>query len=107
MAAVDCGTLVNPDGVRAQCEGAVMDGLATVLHWRVPFEDGVVLPRNFDGFPLLRMREAPEVEVLLLPSGDPPTGMGEPPYPSVPPAITAALHAATGRRYRNLPIGSA
>jgi isoquinoline 1-oxidoreductase beta subunit len=104
-AAVDCGTIVDRDGVRAQAEGAVVDGMATVLHWRIGYRDGRPTATNFDGFPLLRMSEAPEVDVVLAPSGDSPTGMGEPPYPSVAPAITSALFAATGRRHRRLPIG--
>lgn len=104
VAAVDCGTVVDPNGVRAQCEGAVMDGLATVLHWGVRYRNGRVLASNFDGFPLLRMVDAPRVEVILMPDGSPPTGMGEPPYPSVAPAVTAAVFAATGRRHRRLPV---
>ena len=103
-AAIDCGTVVDPNGVRAQVEGAAMDGVASVLHWRTTYADGRAVAHNFDGFPLLRMSEAPVVETVLVPSGDPPTGMGEPPYPSVPPSVTAAIAAATGRRHRRLPI---
>lgn len=104
VAAIDCGIVVNPDGLEAQVEGAVMDGVATVLHWEVTFERGRVQQENFDGFPLLRIDEAPRVEVQIVESSAPPSGTGEPPYPSVPPAITNALFAATGRRHRRLPI---
>lgn len=96
--------MVDPDGVRAQAEGSIMDGMATAFHWQIPYRGGRVLTTNFDRFPLLRATEAPAADVMLVPSGAPPTGVGEPPYPSVPPAITAALFAATGRRYRRLPV---
>lgn len=104
VVAIDCGTVVNPDGVEAQVEGAVMDAVATVLHWQVTFEDGRVQQSNFDDYPLLRIDEAPAVEVHVLDSREHPSGTGEPPYPPVPPAITNAVFAATGRRIRRLPL---
>lgn len=103
-AAVDCGRVVNPDGVRAQAEGAAMDAAATVLHWQVTLEDGRVEQSNFHDLPPLRIGEAPEVAVRVVESDRPPSGMGEPPYPSAVAAIVNAVSAATGRRVRSLPV---
>jgi len=103
VSAIDCGIAVNPDGVEAQVEGAVMDGVASVLHWEITFADGRVVEDGFGSYPLLRIGEAPRVEVHVLPSREPPSGTGEPPYPPVPPAIANAVFAATGTRLRKLP----
>lgn len=104
VAALDCGRVVNPDGVEAQMEGGVIDGVATVLHWRATIERGRVREGNFDSYPLLRMDEAPEIETHVVASEAPPSGTGEPPYPSVAPAIVNAIFAATGTRVRRLPL---
>jgi isoquinoline 1-oxidoreductase beta subunit len=104
VAAVDCGRVINPDGVEAQVEGAAIDGVATVFKWQITLEDGRVQQSNFHDYPLLRIDEAPEIEVHILPSAEAPSGMGEPPYPSVAPAITNAIFAATGVRIRRLPL---
>lgn len=106
VAALDCGLVVNPSGVRAQVEGAVMDGVATVLKWGITVADGQVQESNFHDYPLIRIDEAPEVDVVLLPSDRPPNGTGEPPYPSVAPAIANAVFAASGVRIRRLPLRS-
>ncbi len=105
VSAVDCGTVVNPSGVEAQVEGAAMDAAATVLKWNITLRAGRVQEKNFDAYPLLRIDEAPAVETVILPSDRPPSGMGEPPYPGMPPAITNAVLSAAGRRIRRLPIG--
>ena len=105
VTALDCGLVVNPSGAEAQAEGAVMDAVATVLHWGLTVRDGRVQQGNFDDYSLLRIGEAPVVETILLPSDRPPSGMGEPPYPGVPPAITNAVFSVAGRRIRRLPIG--
>ncbi len=104
VSALDCGLVINPDGVEAQVEGAVMDGVATVLKWGITLDQGRVQQSNFHDYPMLTMGEAPKVEVHIIPSTLPPSGTGEPPYPSVPPAITNAIFAATGTRIRRLPI---
>lgn len=104
VAAVDCGTVVDPDGVRAQVEGAVMDAIGTVFYWSVPFEDGRVTVSNFTDYRLPRMTETPRIEVLIVPSGDAPSGMGEPPYPSAVPAIATALGRALDGPVRQLPL---
>jgi isoquinoline 1-oxidoreductase beta subunit len=104
IAAVDAGRVINSDGARAQIEGAAMDAVATVFRWSVTLERGRVREGNFDAYRPLRIDEAPDVDVVMLPSSAPPSGMGEPPYPSAVPAITNALFAATGARIRRLPL---
>ncbi len=103
-AAVDCGTVVNPDIVRAQIEGGIIFGLTAALKGAVTFKDGHAEQTNFDGYPLLAMSETPEIEVLLVPSGDPLGGVGEIAVPPVAPALANAIFAATGKRLRSLPL---
>ena len=103
VVAIDCGTIVDQDGVRAQAEGAVIDGISTVFHWAVPYRDGRVTVSNFSDYRLSRAAEAPSVEVHLVPGGGSPTGMGEPPYPSVVPAIATAIGRLYGKPVRRLP----
>ncbi len=102
--AVDCGVVVNPAIVRAQMESAMMYGLTAALYGRVSIQGGRVVESNFHDYLMLRMNEAPEVEVVLVPSGDPPGGVGEPGLPPLAPAVTNALFALTGQRIRELPI---
>ncbi|MDJ1159799.1 xanthine dehydrogenase family protein molybdopterin-binding subunit [Chelatococcus sp. SYSU_G07232] len=104
VAAVDCGLAINPDVVRAQVEGAVGFALSSVLRNRVTLKDGEVQETNFDGFEPTRMSEMPKVEVHILPSAEPPTGIGEPGVPCLAPAIGNAVFAATGKRLRSLPL---
>jgi len=102
--AIDCGVVVNPAIVRAQMESAIMYGLTAALYGRISIEGGRAVQSNFHDYPMLRMNEAPEVEVVLVPSGDPPGGVGEPGLPPAAPAVTNALFALTGQRIRDLPI---
>ncbi len=102
--AVDCGVVVNPAIVRAQMESGIMYGLTAALYGRVSIAGGRVAESNFHDYAMLRMNEAPEVEVVLAPSGDPPGGVGEPGLPPLAPAVTNALFALTGQRIRELPI---
>lgn len=104
VAVLDCGRVVDPSGARAQMEGAAMDGVATVLHWEATLAGGVVEQSNFHDYPALRIDEAPIVETHLVEDDRAPSGAGEPPYPSVAPAIANAIFAATGTRVRRLPI---
>lgn len=104
VAAVDCGRVVNPDGVAAQVEGAAIDGVATVLKWGITYSNGRVEQHTFKDFPLVTIGEAPVIETHIVPSEAEPSGMGEPPYPSVAPAIVNAIYAASGRRVRRLPL---
>ncbi|MFB0516337.1 MAG: xanthine dehydrogenase family protein molybdopterin-binding subunit, partial [Candidatus Neomarinimicrobiota bacterium] len=104
VCAIDCGTVINPDGVRAQAEGGIVLGLTAALYGAITLENGYVQQSNFHNYKLLTMREMPEVETYTVPSAEPPTGVGEPPLPPTPPALVNAIHAATGKRIRRLPI---
>ncbi len=104
MCAVDCGIAVNPDEVEAQMEGGIGFGLSAALHSAITFKDGRVEQSNFDDYRLLRMKEMPRVEVHIVASDAPPTGVGEPGVPPIAPAVANALFAATGKRLRKLPF---
>jgi isoquinoline 1-oxidoreductase subunit beta len=104
VCAVDCGRVVNPDGVKAQVEGAIIFGLTAALNTEITFKNGRVQQGNFDDYPMVRMTEAPEIEVHIVPSEQPPTGVGEPGVPPVAPALANALFTVTGHRIRRLPI---
>ena len=104
-AAMDCGLVINPDGAAAQVQGNVMWGVGSALLESVTIRDGAVVPGNFDGYPLLTMKESPHVDVILLESGDgQPRGVGEPAIGPVAPAIGNAVFALTGQRLRRLPF---
>lgn len=104
-AAGDVGRqIINPAGAYNQAQGGILDGLAAALHQSITIEGGRVVQENFNSFGLLRMREAPPVEVHFRVTDNPPTGLGEPSLPPVLPALCNALYAATGRRIRRLPI---
>lgn len=103
-AAIDCGPIVNPDGLRAQVEGAIAFGLGAALKGRITFADGRVEQTNFDGYPSLMLAEAPEIDVVIVPSDAPMGGVGEPGTPPIAPAVANAIFAATGQRMRSLPF---
>jgi len=96
--------LVNPSGALNQAQGSVIDGIGQALHNAVRIEKGRVMQTNFHDYPLIRMNQAPPVEVHFLKTEFPPTGMGEPALPPVLPALVNAVFAATGKRIRRLPI---
>ena len=104
ICAVDCGRVVNPDLVRAQMEGGIVFGLSAALKQRISYRDGRVEQDNFHTYPLLRMNEMPEVDVVIVESDAEPTGVGEPAVPVIAPAVANALAAATGHRIRTLPL---
>jgi isoquinoline 1-oxidoreductase beta subunit len=106
VVAIDCGQVVNLSGAEAQAQGGVYDGLGAALHGEITVERGRVRQTNFDRYPLLRMNEAPRLEVHFVPSAAPPSGLGEPPVPPVAPALANALFALTGKRLRRLPLGA-
>jgi isoquinoline 1-oxidoreductase beta subunit len=107
VCAVDCGTPINPDIIAAQMEGGIGFALGAVLHGAVTLKDGRVEQDNFDGYPVLRMNEMPKVEVHIVPSTLPPTGVGEPAVAPLGPAVANAIFAATGRRTYTLPFPKA
>ncbi len=101
---VHVGTVVNPQLLRSQVESAVTLALGYTLKHQIVVVDGAVQQSNFDDFPILRIAEMPPVEVYVVPSDDPPTGIGEPPVPPLAGAVCNAIFAATGKRIRRLPI---
>jgi isoquinoline 1-oxidoreductase beta subunit len=104
VCAVDCGIVVNPNIAAQQVEGAVLFGLSAALAGEITLRDGRVQQSNFGDYPVLRMGQAPLVETILMPSSEPPEGMGEPAVPPVAPAVGNAVFKLTGKRLRSLPL---
>lgn len=105
--AVDCGQVLHEDGVISQVEGAIMDGISAAMFQEITVENGAVKESNFSDYQVLRHRDAPRnIVVHIIKNSFSPTGMGEPPYPPVAPALCNAIFAATGTRIRKLPIGN-
>jgi len=104
VCAVDCGTAINPDVVRAQLEGGIGYGLAAALWSEITLVDGRVQQRNFDRYRPLRINEMPAIDVHIVPSGAAPTGVGEPGTPPIAPAVANALFHLNGQRVRRLPF---
>jgi isoquinoline 1-oxidoreductase beta subunit len=104
VCAVDCGRAVNPNGVRAQVESAAIYALTATLKDAITVDRGRVVQSNFNDYAMIRMNEAPPIEVYLVPSTEAPTGIGEPTVPVIAPAIANAIFTASGRRLRRLPI---
>jgi isoquinoline 1-oxidoreductase beta subunit len=104
VSAVDIGTPVSPDGIRGQVESAIIYGLTAALKSQITIKDGRAVQSNFDAFSTLPMNETPLIEVHIVPSTLPPTGIGEPGLPPTAPALANAIFAATGKRIRRLPI---
>jgi isoquinoline 1-oxidoreductase beta subunit len=102
--AVDCGIAVNPDTVRAQIESAIIFGISAALYGEITLKNGRVEQSNFDSYQVVRMNEAPIIEVHIVESAELPGGMGEAGTSAIAPAVTNAIFAATGKRLRRLPI---
>jgi isoquinoline 1-oxidoreductase subunit beta len=103
--ALDCGIVVNPDLVRAQVEGGLLYALGAAAWGEIVLGDGgQIITQSFDTYLVMRMRSVPQIEVLLIDSGEPPTGVGEVSVPTAAPALTNAIAALTGTRIRRLPI---
>jgi isoquinoline 1-oxidoreductase beta subunit len=102
--AVDCGIAVNPDVIAAQMEGGMGFGLSAALVSALTLQEGRVEQSNFHDYQVLRINQMPRVEVHILPSTEPPTGVGEPATPVIAPAVANAVFAATGQRLRQLPL---
>ncbi|HSY88983.1 MAG TPA: xanthine dehydrogenase family protein molybdopterin-binding subunit [Verrucomicrobiae bacterium] len=104
--AVDCGQVVNPDTIKAQMEGGIIFGLSAALYGEITLKDGRVEQSNFDSYQVVRIDQAPQVEVHIVQSGEAPGGIGEPGTAAIAPAVVNAIFAATGKRLRKLPIDS-
>ena len=104
LAAIDCGTAINPDHIRQQMESAVVFGLSAALYGAVTLEAGQVQQTNFHQQPLLSGADCPVITTEILPSTLPPEGVGEPGTPPIAPAVANALFALTGKRLRSLPL---
>jgi isoquinoline 1-oxidoreductase beta subunit len=102
--ALNCGHAVNPDQIAAQVEGSVAYGLTATLYGECPVERGRMTSLNFDTYRILRISEMPKVETVIVPTYDFWGGVGEPTICVVAPAVMNALHAATGRPVRSLPL---
>jgi len=104
VAAMDCGTVVNPDTVQAQIQSGVNFGVTAALYGEITLKNGRVEQTNFDTYQILRMNEAPAIEVHLVNSSEAPGGMGEAGTSGIVPAVANAIFAATGKRLRKMPI---
>jgi isoquinoline 1-oxidoreductase beta subunit len=102
--AADLGYMVNPDTVEAQIQSSVIFGMSAGLKHEITVEKGVVQETNFNNFPVVRMFEAPQIDIVLVPSTEKPGGIGEPATALVVPAIVNAVAAVTGKRVRKLPL---
>lgn len=102
--AVDCGTAINRDTIKAQMEGAAIFGMSLAFYGKITVKDGVIEQSNFHDYQMLRMPDVPKINVHIVDSNDPPTGVGEPGVPVMAPAIVNAIYKATGKRYRTLPL---
>jgi len=107
VCAVDCGTVVNPDTVRAQVQSGIIFGITAALYGEITLKNGRVVQTNFDSYQMLRMDETPAIEVHIVQSSELPGGIGECGTSAVPPAVTNAVFAATGKRLRKLPVDAA
>jgi isoquinoline 1-oxidoreductase beta subunit len=105
VCAIDCGTAVNPDVIKAQMEGGIGFGLGAALYGAITLKDGYVEQSNFNDYRVLRMNEAPtKIEVHIMPSTEKPTGVGEPGVAPIGPAVANAVFAATGKRVQVFPF---
>jgi CO/xanthine dehydrogenase Mo-binding subunit len=104
VCALDCGRIVNPDTVKAQAEGGMIFGITAALNGEITLKNGRVTQANFDTYQMMRIDEAPAIEVHVIDSTEAPGGMGEPATACIAPAVVNAVFAATGKRLRRLPI---
>ena len=107
VCAVDCGTVINPDTVEAQIQGAIVFGITAALHGEITLKNGRVEQGNFDSYQMLRMNEVPAIEVHIIQSIETPGGIGECGTSAIVPAVANAIFAATGKRLRKMPIDPA
>jgi isoquinoline 1-oxidoreductase beta subunit len=102
--AVDCGQVVNLNGAETQVEGAIIDGLGVALYGELTIKNGEAVQKNFHEYNLIRIPDAPDIEVKFIESTIDPMGLGEPGLPPIAPAVCNAIFAAIGKRIRKLPV---
>jgi isoquinoline 1-oxidoreductase beta subunit len=102
----DIGPVINLSGAEGQCQGSVIDALSTMADQKVTIKEGVVQQTNYDDYPLLTIRQQPQINVMFLATDYDPTGMGEPAFPPLAAAVCNAIFTLTGKRIRNLPISN-
>jgi len=107
VAVVDCGQVINPDTVEAQLQSGIIFGISATLWGEITLKDGRVQQSNFDDYRVLRIDEAPKIEIEIVKSEEAPGGIGEPGTSALAPAVLNAVYAATGVRLRKLPIEAA
>ena len=103
-AAVDVGPIINMSGALGQVEGSILDGISAMMGQKITMQDGQIQQRNFHQYPVLRIHQAPSVDVHFIQSEHQPTGLGEPALPPIAPAVANAVFNATGHRMRSLPF---
>ena len=104
VSVIDCGYYVNPDNVKAQTEGNIVMGITAAIKDGITFTNGICDQSNYHQFNVMRINEAPPMEIHIVDSGAVPGGVGEPGLPPVAPALGNAIFAATGKRLRKLPF---
>src|SRR5262249_45095712 len=104
VCAGDCGPAGNPNTIQAQIQSAIIFGITAALYGQITLKDGRVEQSNFDTYQVLRMNEAPAIEVHIVASYEPPGGMGECGTSAIVPAVANAIFAATGKRLRKMPV---
>jgi isoquinoline 1-oxidoreductase beta subunit len=104
VCAVDTGVVINPNTVEAQIQSGIIYGLTAALYGEITFKNGRVEQSNFDNYQILRINEAPAIEVHIVKSAEAPGGIGEPGTSALAPAVANAIFAATGKRLRKMPI---
>jgi isoquinoline 1-oxidoreductase beta subunit len=104
--AVDCGRVINYSGAETQIEGGIIDGLGHMLYGQITFKNGEVEQKNFNSYRLIRIPDAPDIEVRFINTEAEPQGLGEPGLPPIAAAVANALFAATGKRIRRLPVSA-
>jgi len=102
--AADLGRMVNPDTVEAQIQSSIIFGLSAALYGEITVDKGRVQQTNFDQYKVVRMNEAPQIDITLVPSSEKPGGIGEPATALIGPAVGNAVFAATGKRIRKMPM---
>ncbi|WP_176087084.1 molybdopterin cofactor-binding domain-containing protein, partial [Burkholderia vietnamiensis] len=103
---VDCGMVVNPDTVEAQIQGGIIFGITAALYGEITIRDGRVEQSNFTDYRMLRINQTPRIDVHIVKSAEAPGGIGEPGTSAIAAALSNAIHAATGRRLYQMPVGN-